>query len=592
MVDLQSALRRSRLPWKLLAGILIALALWAVVAFFTLLRVVDAAGAARESLEDTRAELSIDSLVDGTARDNMRALRSDLRSIDRNVSSPILAPLRIVPGLGRQIRSADALGSAGVEGTGIGLEILDELTGSLEGPLPSGPERLALLDRIITLISEGRATLGELSLGPDGPLFPELATARQKATEGLRDLDEFLVSAEALTTSLRTLLAEGNHLLLVSNNAEMRSGSGMFLQMGTLDAADGAFSPSELVSAEDIVLPPPGVPAESPTYSDLWGFLEPTREWRNLAASPRFEVTAELATRMWEALGNPRPSGAIVVDPFALRALLRATGPVNVNGVEIGGENVVPFILNDQYSLFGDPATDDAAEAARQDQLALLVDATFAALESAPVDPVRLLEGLRDAVRGRHILAWSADPALQAGWAAADMSGELAADSLMVSVLNRGANKLDPFVDVAVDLDFAKKDLETLAGTMEITVSNRVPDGEVRYVAGPGEGVPTVQEYGDYAGILSVSLPGVARNARIEGVPSLEVANPDGPILAVASKFVLPQGATHTFVVSFEVPRTLASVRLEPDARPEPVSWRVGERTWSDGEHHRIDVSA
>ena len=29
----------------------------------------------------------------------------------------------------------------------------------------------------------------------------------------------------------------------------------------------------------------------------------------------------------------------------------------------------------------------------------------------------------------------------------------------------------------------------------------------------------------------------------------------------------------------------------DPNARPVPVRWRLGERTWSDGEHHRIRIT-
>lgn len=573
---------------------LVAGVAWVAAAAVVAVRTLDAADDARASLHEVRADLSIDALLDGTARDRLHALGDDLASVRAGARSPVLAPLRVVPGLARQLRSADSLSDAGLEGTAIGTDMLDQLEHVLEGPLPVGTERVALVTRVRELLEDGRRALGELSLGPDGPLLPSLADARNQAATGLADLDDFLVRAEAISGSVLDLLMGGDYLVLAANNAEMRAGSGMFLQVGELDATEGAFDVAELHPAKDIVLPGGAVvDAGSPTYDELWGFLGPSIDWRNLATSPRFDVTAELATRMWEALGNPRPSGVLAVDPFAIRALLRATGPVEVDGRTIDADEVVPFLLNRQYDVFADAETYDdflGAQDERRDLLGGLVDATFAALGSAAADPAELLEGLRNAVRGRHILAWSSDPEVQAGWEAAEMSGTLDVDSIMVSVLNRGINKLDPFLDVSVDLRFEPLDAETRRGILDVAVTSDVPDGEVRYVAGPVEGIENVSAYGDYAGILSVILPGVARNARIEGVTSLEVAAVDGPVLSAATKFGLPRDGRQRFRVSFELPAELASVRIEPDARPEPVTWTAGERRWDDGQHHRVTI--
>lgn len=580
-------MRRLRLRW-LLVSLGVGTAVWTAAVVVVLVGVVESAREVPDELDEIRADLSIDSMLDGTAVENMQSLRVQLRAIDRGVGSPVIAPLRLVPGVGRQIRSAGALSTAGIEATDIGMHLLDELTANLDGPLPSGADRLRFVDEIEVLLADGRAAIDDVTLGPDGPLFSELAEARTKAADGLDDLGQFIGRAEALTASVRSLLADGDQLLLAANNAEMRSGSGMFLQVGALDAVDGRFVPSGVVPTGTLGLPEGAVDARSSTYADLWGFLKPAEEWRNLAASPRFDVTAELATRMWAAAGNDRPRGAIAVDVFGLRALLDATGPVTIDGLEIGADDVVPFLLNDQYDLFADNDAPTDTQTLRRDRLSQLVDAAFTALDSGSVDPVGLLEGLRDAVRGRHILAWSEDPAVQAGWAAGGMTGELDVDSVMVSVLNRGANKLDPFLRVTADLSFDVQ-ADVVLATLDVTIRNNTPNGEVRYVAGPATGAPT-DEYGDYAGILSLSLPGVAREATIDGVPSLEVAAPDGPVLAVATKFMVAQGDERSFEVTFELPRQLESVRLEPDARPEPIRWTIGEQVWQDGEHHRVQV--
>lgn len=582
------ALARRRRRWAI-GALLLGLAVWGAVLVTSLVRVTGAAGDVQATLDELRRSMSVDSLTDGTARELLQELHAELAVIDGAVDQAAIWPLRIVPGVGRQIRAAEAISTAGLGGADIGVELLDELTDLLDRPLPRGAERVALIDHVTGQLAQARGRLSELELGGSGPLLPPLAEAHGKASSGLADLDDLLGRGESFARSVRALFADADHLLLAANNAEMRAGSGMFLQVGMLEGGDGTITPGPLTPAEELRLPPGAVEAGSPAYDELWGFLRPTVEWRNLGASPRFDVTAELAARMWAARGNPPPTGVLAVDPHALRALLAATGPVTVDGMTVGSDDVVGYLLNGQYAGMG-ASTYQAAQAERRDRLGGIVDAAFGALETADVDPVTLVQGLRDAVRGRHLLAWSPDPDLQAGWRAMDMAGELDADSLLVSVLNRGANKLDPFLEVSSELSFASRDDETWSGVVDVVVRNAVPDGQVRYVAGPWDVVPGSEAYGDYIGILSVNLPGAARNAGIDGVPSLEVASPDGPVLAIASKLRLAQGEERRFRVTFELPRSVESVVVEPDARPQHVRWRAAGREWADGQRHRVQV--
>ena len=76
--------------------------------------------------------------------------------------------------------------------------------------------------------------------------------------------------------------------------------------------------------------------------------LAPTEEWRNLASSPRFEVTASLAAEMWRATTGETVDGVLLVDPVALQALLAAQGAVSVGDREIGADNVVEFLMLDR----------------------------------------------------------------------------------------------------------------------------------------------------------------------------------------------------------------------------------------------------
>lgn len=566
--------------------------LWLVAITVLAVRTAEDVREARSQVREIRRELSIAAVLDGSAEQQMRGLRDQLAVIERAAGSPLTIPLRFVPGLDRQLESAQVLSRSGLSAADSGLRVFDELESSLGAPLPAGPERVALLESTATLLGDARAEVADLPVGPAGPLFTDLATVRDTAVEAFAEIEQFLGSAESVTRSVGAILSDGDVLLLAANNAEMRSGSGMFLQAGMMRSAEGRLRLEDLLPAKDIVLPRGAVDAGSETYDRRWGFLLPTVEWRNLAASPRFDVTAELASRMWAALGNEQPSGVLSVDPFALQALLRATGPVEVEGGSIGPDNVIEYLLNDQYDVFSDvdPGEVDEAQDLRRDQLGAIADAVIAALSDRDVDPVELVDGLRDAVAGRHILAWSADETVQDGWRAAGMSGELEADSLMVSVLNRGANKLDPFIDVSTDLQFVPDPGGSLLGTMNVALRSSVPGGEVRYVAGPAPGVEGITGYGQYKGFLSVNLPTGAHNVRIEGGDALMVAGQDGPVFTVAAEFVLGLRQTANFRITFELPGSVRSVQVEPTARPTPVRWTVGDRRFDDDRPRRVET--
>ena len=52
---------------------------------------------------------------------------------------------------------------------------------------------------------------------------------------------------------------------------------------------------------------------------------------------------------MWKALTGQQVDGVLALDPVTLQALIAAEGPVTVDGVELNADNVVRYILHDQY---------------------------------------------------------------------------------------------------------------------------------------------------------------------------------------------------------------------------------------------------
>ena len=272
--------------------------------------------------------------------------------------------------------------------------------------------------------------------------------------------------------SLQGLLDGQTYLVFGANNAEMRAGSGMFLSATTLTTDKGSLSIGDVRPTNRLVLEE-GVetPAE---LSQNWPWLDTGKDFRNLALSPQFAESAEIASRMWTQVPGGGPvDGVLAVDAEALARVMKVVGDVEVNGTTYKPATVRYQLLNGQYKQF------PKDQGARTDQLGEVARAVFDRLESGDWDVGELATALIDSVGGRHILLWAADEEAQAGWEAASADGALQESSLAVSVLNRGANKLDFYVDVSTKIT-TRSVADGTEVEAEITLRNTTPNGEPR----------------------------------------------------------------------------------------------------------------
>lgn len=542
--------------------------------------------AARQA-EDTAAPTE---LADGPTLQLLEeAQRRFTRGHDR-LRSRLLVPARFVPVLGRQLRSAQALSAAARDLSATGVELVGEAQRALEQPADTGPRRVALVRRIGELAARGERRLAAVDLGPDQALIGRLATSRAELADAVARVRAALQTGQVVATGLADLLAGPNrYLILAGNNAEMRAGSGMFLSVGELSFAGGELRLGEFRAAGDLAIDPPP-PITDEDLSARWGWLEPNDEWRNLAATPRFDVTAELASRMWPASGGGPVDGVLALDPLALRAVLAATGPVEVGGEQVTAEGVVDLLLHDQYQ--GIDSIENQDQADRREQLGLIAGRALGALQGGGWDVFGLADGLAEAARGRHLLAWSPKPEQQATWAAAGVEGRLGRDSLALSVLNRGGNKLDHFLEVSAEAAIVANPPGGEPGataTIEVTLDNDTPEGESRYIAGPHPDVAA--EPGEYVGIVALNVPGFAFGVTADAEPSAgppASAGRDGPTNVLAMPVRVKRGTTATVTFRFRLAETHGQLTVEPSGRVPAVEWTSPAGTWRDEERHRL----
>ena len=95
------------------------------------------------------------------------------------------------------------------------------------------------------------------------------------------------------------------------------------------------------------------VPSPSQEYSDNYDFYRSGLGlWVNTNMTPDFPLAADALWLTYEATTGDNLDGVVLADPFALKALMHVTDPVEVGstGIELTDKNIVPFVSNQAYA--------------------------------------------------------------------------------------------------------------------------------------------------------------------------------------------------------------------------------------------------
>ncbi len=527
-------------------------------------------------LTTVRSNLDPSTLTASTTEQMLRSAAGEFASARADLSGPLMAPATWLPVLGRQLRSARSLSGAAEQVSTIGSTFLADVHSVLEQPHGAGPERVESLERLSSLSLSAARRLDAIDTGPSQALVAPLARKHDQFVSELDDARDRLVKAADVSAVVATILrGPQTYLVLASNNAEMRAGSGAYLEVGTADTSDGTVHLGEFGPSGELAL----APGQVTVTGDLernWGWLDPGVDWRNLGLTPQFDVTAELATRMWAASTGQQVNGVLSIDIAGLRQILTATGPVQAGGQTVDSDNVEQYLLHDQYDGLSD---NSAANVGREDALGTIADAVLRQLQGQTTDLRTLASAVAGAVAGRHLMVWSSDPATEAAWVTSGVSGTLTPRSLAVMVINHGGNKLDQYLQVSVRVATRAVGSET-AVTVTTTLDNTTPDGQSQFIAGPYPGLPLV--YGDYEGLVADNLPAAATGIAVTGSGPLSAEGGEGPTWLVAAPILIHQGATSTVVVRFRLPGTHGSMILVPSARIPAEQWTYAGSHFTD----------
>lgn len=545
--------RTSRPQRRIIARIALAtcgLAAFAVVAFAL------AAQASRSALLDGNrlARAGLSALNDGdttAAATELEAAAAAFRSADDTLSAPWVQPVRLLPVVAQHRNAVEDLSSVAadaLENAAVALRQIDpetvrvidghidlEAVRALEQPFSALHDAIADLDHVVGrhrsswLVRPAQRELGELQ----------------------RELEQNRFRAEnarlAVQIAPRMLGADAprTYFVAFTTPAEARGVSGFMGNWAELTIDDGTIEMTRFGRSSDLTFGGDATTRRLDGPDELlahWGRFglatgpagtTDLQVWTNLTMVPDFPTFAQAVQQLSPQSDGPTVDGVFLLDPQAIAALLRFTGPITIDGVDqpISADNAANFILRDQYLLDDNDERVDLLDSIAR----AAVDGLLSSALPPPADLANVFAPL--AAEGRF-LAWSSVGDEQELLRRVRLDGTFpqldGADGVSVTVDNAGPNKIDAYLDL--DVDYVVAD-----NVVTVTLTNGAPrDGLPAYVIGNGSDRPL----GTNRMWLSVYTGRPMSAVTINGTPSsMQTTAVFG--WNVASRFIdIPPGST------------------------------------------------
>lgn len=472
--------RRPRLRWVVLAVVvvLVAIGAWLGIRAYLAKNALEAAQADAKVLQS--AVLAGDAThTDGT----QRSLAAHTASAVSLTGDPVWRAAEFVPFLGVNLtavrEAATATNDVAVDVVPKVVEIAGQinLSSLLPGngsiatePLRSAAPTISEASVAATAIAERVDAIGT------GGALPVVADAVEKLKRTVTSTSQLLDTA-ARATALLPDMAGGagprNVMVMIQNNAEVRTSGGIAGAVALVHAENGVISFGGTRSSDDFTGFPvpvlPLTPFEQNVYTDNLGtFIQDT----NLTVD--FARTGELAAAMGAQVFGVPIDTVVAIDPYVLAHLLQATGPVDLpDGSQLTAENAVQTLLSDVYARYPDRKDQDLFFAA-------VSGAVFDGMTARAPKPAALVDALSASGAENRLHVWSAHESEQQLIAQTSLAGIPPAtdeDAVYTGVyledLTRA--KMDYYLDTKVELRDARCTKDGAEYVVAVTLTSTAP---------------------------------------------------------------------------------------------------------------------
>jgi hypothetical protein len=373
-----------------------------------------------------------------------------------------------------------------------------------------------------------------------------------------------------------------HYLVAFMTPAETRGLGGFIGAYGELTVGQGRITLTRSGRAIDLTQNPS--PAWKltgpPAYLARYGTFAPQDNFEDLTYSPDFPTVDQVISELYPQVGGDQIDGVMVVDPAALAALLRFTGPISVPGLagKLTAANAADVLLRQQY------LTTAVSTTQRHDLLQDALAVGFERLTSGSLPlPKTLGSVLGPEVRQGRLLFWSNHPGEQSLLHRLGLDGSFptpgpGSDVVAVTVANAANSKIDAYLHEQVT-DHVRYDPATghVSATVAVTLHNAAPStGLPGYVIGSyqGSGLPP----GTSFLWLSLYSPLLLTESSVDGHPiGFSPGIAELGVQAYSTFVTIPAESTSTLTVTLDGsvtpgPDYHLTVRLQPLANPQSVS--------------------
>jgi hypothetical protein len=510
---------------------------------------------------------------------DLDALATDLVELDEltqdlmfAASDPVLgAAIDGVPVAGPHLQAARSIASAAA-GLTSAAKPLSSILPRLEPSslVTDGSYDIATITELDTVLRDlqsrlttANKTIAEIPLDALDSRFAGFVT---DISTVLGDGETLVNQIEPLVGILPIVLGGEGHqtwFVALQNLAEARGTGGLLSAYAVLDISDGAITMTASGSDGDLnstVPPLSGVPND---YLDIWGTN--VTDWLSVNISPNFPYAGRLISNTWTKHSGEKVDGVLAFGQGIVQYMLAATGPVTIDGSTVDANNAVQFLSLDVYAKYPDAEN-------KNEFVAKLVAEIFSRLQSGQFDLKSLLASTAAAPTGDRLQAWAKKADVQTRIAVDGYSGEIPnayGPTAAISINNGGGNKLEQFLEVAVDYSLGvcstSPSEHTRAGTLTVTLTNNAPtSGLPDYVSPRSDYASTVDEkvVGSNLEVVSIYLPVGAEegDTTIDGTSEFGYVGMERDRNVLAFDVDLDPGESKTLVVPWIEPTVSENV--------------------------------
>lgn len=234
----------------------------------------------------------------------------------------------------------------------------------LSNLLSDGTVNLPMLKEVIATVQDIEpvvtSSIDAIEALPE-PHIGKIKGLMEKVTGPMASAKSAISNINEIAPILPQMLGDGGtrtYLLMAQQNAELRSTGGLTGSVGTIIVENGKISVGEFSAGGNDYAAQANLFGEVTAEEDALFTNRTAIRISDTNFNPDFPRVAHFAKGLYEAGTGQKVDGVIAIDPVFLQYLLALAGGVDVDGINVNGDNAAALMLHDAYNMLSVEQTD------------------------------------------------------------------------------------------------------------------------------------------------------------------------------------------------------------------------------------------